>query len=125
MGGRGASSGIASEKSAVKYMPYARGQITRTEAGTVYKAVKNGQITVKPETTKTLYDATTAYIRFANERYLQNHLYYERIYRATEYLLNKKYKKAQREIEKWEEDNISRSSKKSPWYKYKKKTEWE
>lgn len=113
MASRGAKSGI------VQYEPYKRGQITKYEAGVIYKAVKTGKITAKPETTRELYAATDAYIRFADERYNQNYIQYDRIYRVTEYVLNKKYKKAQEMLNDWEENNISRATKKSPWYKYR------
>lgn len=126
MGGRGASSGISNtvqpEKPlndvAQNYQPYQYGQISRYEAGVIYRAVKNGKITARPETTKELYDDTKLYIRFAAERYNQNHLYYERVYNATRAILNDDFKTAQEIINDWERDNIERASKKSKWYKY-------
>lgn len=64
MGSRGAASGISPKRDKVEYTPYKYGQITRKEAGTIYKAIKDGEITAKPETTKALYSATDAYIRY-------------------------------------------------------------
>lgn len=107
-------------EAARNYRPYQHGQITKTEAGTIYRAYKDGGIEVKPETVKELYDATNSYIRFANERYNQDYLYYDRVYTATKAILNNDFKTAQKEIQRWEQDNIERSSKKSKWYKYRK-----
>ena len=53
MGGRGSISG-AMTNAAKNYTPYAHGQITKFEAGTIYKAAKSGNIEVLPETTKQL-----------------------------------------------------------------------
>lgn len=94
------------------------GKLQKYEAGTVYKAVKSGDIKAKPETTQELYDATESHIRFANERYTRDHVYYERIYNATRAILNNDFKSAQKLINEWERDNIYRASKKSKWYKY-------
>ena len=124
MGGRGGSSGISAgggkmTEAARNYEPYARGQITRTEAGIIYKAARNGDIDVKPETTQDLYKATESYIRFSSERYSQDHLYYDRIYSATRSILNNDFAAAQKTLKAWEDDNIKRSTKKSRWHKYK------
>ena len=123
MGGRGGSSGFSASggkmtEAARNYEPYARGQITRTEAGVIYKAAKNGDIEVKPETTQELYKATESYIRFSSERYAQDYIYYDRIYSATRSILNNDFATAQKELKAWEEDNIKRAGKKSRWYKY-------
>lgn len=124
MGGRGGSSGISAgsdkmTEAARNYEPYARGQITRMEAGTIYKAARNGDIDVRPETTQELYKATDSYIKYASERYKQDYLYYDRIYSATRSILNSDFAAAQKELKAWEEDNIKRSAKKSRWHKYK------
>lgn len=95
-------------------------QITRKEAGTIYKAIKDGEITAKPETTKALYGATDAYIRYADSRYSQDRLYYDLVYSATRHLLNGRTKEAQKDLKWWEDRNIDAATKKSPWYKYKK-----
>lgn len=119
MGSRGASSGVSTMSAeAMSYTPYQYGQITRREAGVIYKAVKNGDVEAKPETTKELYEAADAYVRYASERYSQDHLYYDRIYDATRAILNNDFKSAQKTIRAWEQDNIYRASKKSKWYKY-------
>ena len=123
MGGRGSSSGVGGEaqmtEAAKSYRPYAYGQISRYEAGVVYKAARNGDINVRPETTQELYKATESYIRYSSERYSQDHLYYDRIYNATRSILNNDFKAAQKALKDWEEDNISRATKKSRWYKYR------
>ena len=76
-------------------------------------------MTTKPETISELYNATNSYLRLAGERYSQDHLYYDRIYDATRLILNNDYKRAQKLVGEWEEDNIRRSTQKSKWYKYK------
>ena len=123
MGGRGSSSGAGGEaqmtEAAKSYQPHAYGQISRFEAGVVYKAAKNGDIDVRPETTQELYKATESYIRYSSARYSQDHLYYDRIYNATRSILNNDFKAAQKALKDWEEDNISRATKKSRWYKYR------
>ena len=123
MGGRGGSSGIYAgggkmTEAARNYEPYARGQITKTEAGIIYKAARNGDIDVKPETTQELYKATENYIRYSSQRYSQDYPYYDRIYSATRSILNNDFKEAQKTLKAWEEDNIKRATKKSRWYKY-------
>ena len=50
MGGRGASSGRS--KPSANYEPYKRGQITKYEAGAIYRASKEGKVKVKPEMSK-------------------------------------------------------------------------
>lgn len=119
MGGRG-TSGATLTAAARDYTPYQHGQITRKEAGTIYRAIKDGHLTAKPELTRELYDATNSNLRFAGERYNHDYLYYDRIYDATRAILNNDYKKAQKLVRYVEEDRIRRSSKKSIWYKYKK-----
>lgn len=119
-GNRGSYLGPREWKDTVDYAPYKYGQITRKEAGTIYKAIKNGEITAKPETTKTLYGATDAYIRYADSRYSQDRLYYDLVYSATRHLLNGRTKEAQKDLKWWEDRNIDAATKKSPWYKYKK-----
>lgn len=114
MGGRGSSSNINT------YKPKTYGQITRYEAGQLYKAVKNGNVTAYPETVSTLYDQTELYIRYASERYSQDYRFYDNVYRMTENLINGRYQKAQKIINEIEADLIKRAGKKSKFYKYKK-----
>lgn len=114
MGGRGGSSSI------VQYKPLHRGQITKYEAGILYKAAKNGDITPMRETTSLLYNEADKSIRFANERYHQNYLFYDRVEDLTRNILNKNFKKAQKIIESIEKDEIRLAGKRSPYYKYKK-----
>lgn len=121
MGGRGSSSGIIQETEASKnYVIFNHGQITRYEAGTIYRAYKNGDITIRPETTQELYNQTKDYIAHASRRYNQDYIYYDRIYSATKAILNNDFKTAQEELTLWEERNIRQSvNNKSRWYKYK------
>ena len=123
MGGRGSSSGVGGggkmTEAAKSYQPYAYGQISRYEAGVIYKAAKSGDVDVRPETTQELYKATESYVRYSSARYTQDHLYYDRIYSATRSILNNDFASAQKAIKEWEEDNIRRSTKKSKWYKYR------
>jgi uncharacterized protein with gpF-like domain len=103
----------------VTYEPYQRGQITRTDAGQLYKAVKNGDVVAKKELVNQLYNETEAYIKYANERYTQNYIYYDRVTELTRALLNQDYKTAQEKINQIEALEIKRATKKSKWYKYK------
>ena len=86
----------------------------------MYKSVKNGDVKALPETTRLFYNESDAYIRFASERYSQDHLFYDRSDNLTTHLMNKDYKKAQKVINDIESDLISRAGKKSPYYKYQK-----
>ncbi len=104
------------------YKMRTRGQITRYEAGVLYKAVKNGDIKALPETTSMMYDESDAYIRFARERYSQDGLFYDRVENLTEHLINNEYKQAQKIVNEIEKDKIERAGKKSRYYKYRKKT---
>lgn len=100
------------------YQVYKYGQITKFEAGTIYRAMKQGDIEVLPETTKTLYDRVNYDIRLANERYNQDHLSYDLIYKATEAILNNNKEEAQSLLKNWEEREIKAAGKKSPFHKY-------
>ena len=111
----------ASGSYTVDYEPYARGQISKTDAGQLYKAVKNGDVTARKELVNQLYNQTEESIRFSSERYSQNYIYYDNIERLTHSLLNKDYETAQALIDEIESDAIKRAGKKSKWYKYKNK----
>lgn len=111
----------ASKDYTVDYEPYKRGQISKTDAGQLYKAVKNGDVDAKPELTRQLYNETEEQIRFANERYTRDHIYYDDVEKLTHSLLNKDYKTAQALVNKIEDRQIELASKKSKWYKYKKR----
>lgn len=127
MGGRGGAGG-KSKSVTLKYddyTPYQYGRITKFEAGTIYRAVKAGNIKTKPETTRELYDLANERQAFAgqfNERYRQNHLYYDAIYAATAAINNNDFGRAQKQITSWENERIKRSTKKSAWYKYRRDT---
>lgn len=107
-----------SQNYTVPYEPYARGQISKTDAGQLYKAVKNGDVVAKPELVSEFYDATNAYVGTASARYTQDPIYYDNVQFLTHSLLNKDYSTAQKFINEIQSDNISRASKKSKWYKY-------
>ena len=46
-------------------------------------------------------------------------VFYDRIYTATEHILNNDFKSAQKEINAWEKERIKTAGKKSLFYKYK------
>lgn len=102
----------------ISYEPRQRGQITRYEAGILYKAVKNGNVITKPELITELYNATESYIGHAQQRYAQNYIYYDRIENMTRALLNSDYSTAQKIINDIQDDAIKHAGKKSIWYKY-------
>ena len=116
MGGRGSSSQLNKKT----FSPYKYGQITRYEAGQLYKAVKNGNVHAYPETISKLYDESEQSLRFARERYSQDHIFYDNVINLTNQLINNNYKNAQRIIDEIQEDLIKRAGKKSRFYKYKK-----
>ena len=118
MGGRGASSGRS--KPSINYEPYKRGQITKYEAGVIYRASKDNKIKIRPETTKELYNEVDLNLKYATERYQRDGRYYDDVYRITSAIKSEDYKKAQNLIDDWEKERIKRASKKSIWYKYQK-----
>jgi len=101
------------------YKTYKLGQITKYEAGTLYRANKEGNIKALPETTKMLYDETSQDIRLANSRYSQDRFYYDRIYKITEMILEERYDEAQEIIGKLEANMIENAGKKSSYFKYR------
>lgn len=124
MGGRGSSGLNKKDRPYSDYKPYIYGKITKYEAGSVYRAVKNGEIKARPETVRELYnhaDQKGSYAGMHQEAYNRDHLYYDRIYQATSAINNKDFIRANKLISQWEKENIKRSTKKSPWFKYKKK----
>ena len=102
------------------YTPYARGQISKVDAGQLYKAVKNEQVKALPETISLMYDSTKSPIRTARERYSQDSGFYDDVSRTTKALLNADYEVAQYFINRVETDCIRRAGKKSPYFKYQK-----
>ncbi len=99
------------------------GSVSRVTAGQVYKANKNGDIEVLPETIKTLYDEANDYSSLAikRQRYNQDYAYYDRLDKLTYALLNNDYKSAQHLINQLEYDKIKLAGNKSVYYKYKSK----
>lgn len=120
--GRGGGAKQETQKKASDYKPLSFGRITRLEAGTLYKAVKNGDVTAKPELTKLLYseaDVRPSHGGFWDERYANDRSFYDSVYRITDNILSGNMKDAQKEIDKLEYDMIKSAGKKSAWYKYK------
>lgn len=103
----------------VDYKPYKRGQITKLEAGQLYKAVKNENVKVLPETVNMLYNHTKDHLSYAGMRYSQDSNFYDSVERMTKALLGNDYETAQWFINHIENDHIERATKKSPYYKYK------
>jgi hypothetical protein len=102
----------------VAYEPRTRGQITRYEAGIIYKAVKNGDIITKPEFTGMMYDEAGYSIRFSMRRYSQDARFYDYVQYLVHALLNNDKKVAQKFVNEIQKDRIRRAGKKSRWYKY-------
>ncbi len=89
----------ASKSYTVSYTPFARGQISKTDAGQVYKAAKNNNIDVPKEFISYLYDETKRDWRGAGQRYSgMGYLFYDRIYNATHALLNNDFSTAQKAL---------------------------
>lgn len=89
---------VAKQNYSEDYVPWMRGQVSRIDAGQVYKAAKNGDIKVSPETISTLYNETKYDWRGAIQRYSSDYIFYDDIYHTTHALLNKDYKTAQKLI---------------------------
>ena len=101
-----------------EYKVYAFGQITKFEAGVIYRAMKENKINVLKETTTTLYDDAKAYPAYAAERYSKDHSYYDSIYNAVKNILAGDYEKAQQILADWEQEQIKMAGKRSLFYKY-------
>lgn len=115
MGGRGSRSAVS-----VNYKPYKRGQITKMEAGTLYRAVKEKNVTALPETVSLMYDQTNQSIKMATSRYNADSRFYDSVEDITRNILNKQYKKAQKLINDFEKKQNELAGKKSRYAKYKK-----
>lgn len=102
------------------YKPRVYGQITRFEAGVIYRAVKAGKVRVIPEFTKDLYRQTEDSVEFSAQRYNQDHVSYDRIYSVTKNILEGNYPEAQKEIDDYIKVRIERAGKKSIYYHYKR-----
>ena len=99
------------------YQPRVFGQITRFEAGVIYRAVKEGKIKVIPEFTKDLYRQTEDSIESAAQRYSQDYISYDRVYSAVRNILEGNFPEAQKEIDDYIKDQIELAGKKSIYYK--------
>lgn len=107
----------------MEYKVYKYGQITKFEAGVIYKAYKNGEINCLPEFTKFMYERTEDYLGLAIQRYNQDSYTYDRIYDLTRNILAKDFEKANELVESLQNDFINLAGKKSSFYKYKKEEE--
>lgn len=116
---KGSSGFDSGGKQRTTYEMRTRGQITRYEAGVLYKAVKSGSIKALPETTSMMYDESDKNIRFASERYNQDYRFYDNVQKLTEHLINSEHKQAQKVVKAIEKDMIERAGKKSRYYKYR------
>ncbi len=104
--------------------PY-RGSVSKVTAGQVYKANKNGDIEVLPETIRMLYDAADdrSSMGVKNQRYTSDSRFYDTLTNVTRALLNNDHDTAQRLINWIEYDNIKRAGKKSSYFKYRNQLE--
>lgn len=102
----------------ITYNLYKRGQVTKFEAGVLYKAVKNNEVKVLPETTSMLYDLTKQDLRMADVRYSQDRFFYEGIYQIIQTILDKEFETAQELITEFEQKQIENAGKKSRYFKY-------
>lgn len=80
------------------------GQVSRFEAGVIYKAMKQGNITISKKAVNRLYSECDRLYRFANERYNQEHNYYDGVVHAVQAILIGEYAFAQKQINDWVED---------------------
>ena len=95
------------------YDVYAIGQITKFEAGVIYKASKEGKINVIPQLTKDLYNQVNFDIRMARQRYNQDSRNYDRIYNAVDDILGDNFEAAQEKLDAYIEDMKKRAGKKN------------
>ena len=102
----------------MKYNIYKYGQVTKFEAGVFYRNMKQGNIEVLPETISMMYDEKDRGLYLADERYHQDHLFYDRIYNAVELMLEDNHVDAQIQINDLQANMIARAGKKSRFYKY-------
>jgi hypothetical protein len=83
------------------YYRYTYGQVSRFEAGVIYKAMKQGAIKISKKAVNALYSQCDKMYRFASERYHQNHNYYDGIIAAVKAILIGEYAYAQKQINNW------------------------
>lgn len=95
------------------------GQITKFEAGAIYRAMKEGKVTVLPETTKSLYNQVNDDYRAASQRYSQNNRSYDFIYDATAAIIDGDFETAQEKLNAWEHMSVRLATKRNPFYKYR------
>lgn len=90
------------------------------EAGTLYRAVKEKNVTALPETVSLMYDQANLSTKLATSRYNADSRFYDAVEDITRNILNKRYKKAQKQINDFENKQIELAGKKSRYSKYKK-----
>ena len=67
-----------------------------------------------------MYDEADKMIKFAQERYSQDWIFYDNVEKMTLALLNNDYSAAQKIIDEIEKNKIKRAGKKSRWFKYRR-----
>lgn len=103
---------------AATYKPMAYGQITKLEAGIIYRANKEGKIKTRAPFVGLMYDEAKNHLRFATERYNQESRFYDRTYRLVKAILADDLETAQELVEAIETDRINRAPSKSVWARY-------
>ena len=98
------------------YEPKMRGQITRFEAGVIYKAVKTGKVKAMPEFTKDLYNQCDEPYYLAKDRYNRYGRDYDMIANAVRAILEENYEEAQEKINAYQKEQITHATKKSIYF---------
>ena len=83
------------------YYDYTCGQVSRFQAGVIYKAMKQGKITISKAAVSKLYSECDRLYKFARERYCQGHNYYDGVIDAVKAILIGEYAYAQKQINSW------------------------
>lgn len=102
------------------------GYITKRDINLIRDNYENGNISMLPETLSGLYDSNDegkenysgSHRMMVDERYTQNHLYYDGIYNAIDHLKAGNYQAAQRNIDDIEMDSIRGAGKNSVYKQY-------
>ena len=102
-----------------EYKMKTHGQITKFEAGVIYRAWKEGNIDILPETASMMYDEAKLNPLFASERYSKDYRFYDQVENAVSYILNADYESSQNILKNIEQNMIKLAGKKSRYYKYK------
>ena len=84
------------------HRPRVFGQITRFEAGVIYKAMKQGLVNITKQAVSRLYNECDKMFMYASERYDQNHVYYDAVNLTVGAILTGNYGLAQKQIARFE-----------------------